>query len=123
MKYTENKAQIEIVNYLRSVLPHSIVAHIKNQGSRGGAVGAKEGARLKKMGVVAGMPDIVVINWANIGCFWVEVKAKGGSTSPAQKALHAKLEVLGYKICTAKSHEDVKDFMIANHIGFSEKIT
>jgi len=122
-KYPEQPAQKAIVEYLERVLPHAIVHHVRNQGSKSGHLGMLEGVRMKELGLKAGFPDLVVVNWANVGVFFIEVKPpKGGSTSPAQKALHAKFEALGYPICVARSIDDVRDYMIKNGIGFSEKI-
>ena len=58
---SETSIQIDIVDYLRKVLPPSaIVHHSKNEGNRGGRKGLMDGVRAKKMGVAAGFPDIAV---------------------------------------------------------------
>ena len=57
----EDAIQADIVDYLRKVIPRAIVAHVKNQGNRGGKLGAIDGARFKRLGVVDGMPELMVL--------------------------------------------------------------
>ena len=47
-----------------------------------GGGGKIRGARLKAMGLKAGVPDILII-WRG-EAFWIELKAKGGRVSSAQ---------------------------------------
>lgn len=53
---TEDNLQIQVANYLRMQYPKVLWCHTPNGGSRN----AIEGAKLKRMGVRAGMPDIMV---------------------------------------------------------------
>ena len=75
------------------------VAAIPNGGSRD----AREGANLKVQGVLAGMPDLVVVLPGRT--VWIEMKAPGGRVSPAQKDVHARLQELGEEVHVCYSAE------------------
>ena len=78
--YPEQKLQASIVSYLRAVLPDCRTFAVPNGGLRG----KREAARLKRTGVLAGVPDVVIL--ASGGqAYLVEVKADKGSLSEAQK--------------------------------------
>lgn len=66
-----------------------------------------DGAKRKGMGQVAGWPDIIVLPWSYIGPVFFEVKAPGGYASEAQKAIHERLRVLGYRVALVRSIDDV----------------
>ena len=66
---------------------------------------AMEGARKKRLGCVAG--------WADCGVFWrgrlvlLELKrSRGGQLSPAQKALHPRLEAAGFPVAVVRSVDE-----------------
>lgn len=52
----EDSLQIAVADYLRLQYPYVLFCHIPNGGSRN----AIEGAKLKRMGVKGGMPDIMI---------------------------------------------------------------
>lgn len=66
-----------------------------------------DGKRKKAMGQVAGFPDIVVFPWSHLPVMFFEVKAHGGYASEAQKAIHERLRVLGYRVALVRSIDDV----------------
>lgn len=101
-------------------MPHALVHHCVNEGNRGGVKGARDGMRKKSMGQKAGFPDLIVLPYANVGAFFIEVKAPKGRVSESQDEMHGRMERLGYKVCVARSIDDVRDFMRANAIGFNE---
>lgn len=75
---TEHAIQSSIVQYLERFLPKSIrVVGVSNNPRS-----AIQGALEKKRGMKAGFPDLMLV-----GSFYghLEVKAKGGTLSPAQK--------------------------------------
>ena len=78
-----------------------MVAAIPNGGSRD----AREGANLKVQGVLAGMPDLVVMLPGG-QTVWIEMKAPGGRVSPAQKDVHSRLLELGHRVIVAYSAEE-----------------
>jgi hypothetical protein len=73
---------------------------------------AMEGARKKRLGCVAG--------WADCGVFWhgrvvlLELKrSRGGQLSPAQKALHPRLEAAGFPVAVVRSVPEALDAVAA----------
>jgi hypothetical protein len=77
---SEYQLHVAVANVVRRwIMPIWIFTHIAN-GEKRDAVTA---ARLKRMGVTAGFPDLVFFGPAGQVCF-VELKAKGGRLSEAQ---------------------------------------
>src|SRR5450432_1524802 len=78
----EAQVQAAIVAWIRTVAPELIVFHPPNGGLRGKA----EGARLKWIGTLAGIPDLVILG--RDGQAWlIEVKAEHGSLSAEQRGI------------------------------------
>jgi hypothetical protein len=69
--------------------------HVPNGGWRSRV----EATILKSMGVVAGIPDVMLIRDAEM--FGLELKAPGGRLTPAQIECHARLRAAGVKVATA----------------------
>lgn len=116
----ELKVQIAIIKWLRAVMPHAMIHHSVNEGNRSGKAGMLDGVRKKNAGMMPGFPDLIVLPYATTGAFFIEVKAAKGRVSPVQDEVHGMMERLGYKVCVAKSVDDVRDFMRASGIGFNE---
>ena len=83
-------------------VPGSILAHIPN-GERRDEI---TGARLKAMGVMPGMPDLLAGSEKE-KIFFVELKKKGGRLSPAQKLVHELLQTIGIEVYVLDELEDV----------------
>jgi len=118
-----------IVDWLRVVMPDAMVYHCKNEiNKKGKAKGwvqnniALEIGKAKKKGTIPGFPDLLVLPFANIGAFFLEVKAKGNYASPAQKEVHAELARLGYHVAVVRSIDDVRKCLQEWGVGFREKI-
>jgi hypothetical protein len=62
----------------------------------GGTNSAKQGAKLKRMGAVAGVPDFVI--GSAISFLLVELKTTDGILSDAQKEFRLHVELLGYRV-------------------------
>lgn len=75
--------------------------HVPNGGTRS----AIEGKRLKQSGVLAGVPDFLLL-WGRLHC--IEFKKPGGVLSPAQTALHPALIAAGAWVVTVDSLEAAK---------------
>jgi hypothetical protein len=69
--------------------------HVPNGGWRSRV----EAAILTSMGVVAGVPDIILIRDAEM--FALELKAPGGRLSPAQRECQERMQAAGCKVATA----------------------
>ena len=67
-----------------------LIFHVPNGERRA----IKTAIRLKKMGVVAGIPDLFIPAWS----LWIELKRQnGGVVSAEQKKVMAYLKKAGYK--------------------------
>lgn len=72
--------------------------HVANGGTRH----VLEAMKLKRMGLKAGVPDIVgVIAASGYHGHYVELKAQGGSVRPEQRAWHELLREEGYRVDVA----------------------
>lgn len=117
MKRREDNLQAAIVAYLRAVLPDAKVAAIPN----GGARTPVEGAIFKRTGVLAGMPDLVVIlNGGRVA--WLEVKADKGRLSDAQSTLGIWLAGRGHLWACVRSVEQVRECLEAWRIETREAV-
>jgi hypothetical protein len=101
--------QCQVAEYLSKALPEGYWFTAFPAGG-GGRI---RGAQLKRMGLKAGVPDMVVFKedcWPHawVPVLWLELKAKAGSLSHAQKQVHAQLETLGHKVETVKTLEQVQ---------------
>jgi hypothetical protein len=99
----EAKIQASIVAWVRTVAPNVLIFHPANGGWRS----ASEGARFKWLGVVAGVPDLVVIGPSGKAHF-LEVKTATGRLSEAQREVMAALGRLGAPFMTVTGIEDVR---------------
>lgn len=64
---------------------------------------------LKAMGVHAGWPDLMLVFKGRP--VFIEMKAKTGALSPAQKAVHQSITVAGGVVTTCRSIDEVKAFL------------
>ena len=109
MKQDEARLQGAAVTYLRTSLPsRALVFAVPNGGSRD----KREAARLKWQGVLAGVPDVLVI--LDGRTFGIEFKAPKGKLSDAQKAIADRFHENGCPWTVARSLDDVEAFF-ADH--------
>jgi hypothetical protein len=107
IKKEEAREQARLVAALRrcwNLLPDEmrpVIAHIPNGGSRD----AREASNLKIQGVLAGIPDLIIILPCGESA-WVEMKAADGRVSKSQTDLHAHFKALGHDVITAYSAEE-----------------
>lgn len=108
-KQTEAALQRTVVQYLSYALPrHEVLFwHTPNGGLRSRATAG----RLKAEGVVPGVADIIIL-WAG-RCIAIELKAKGGSQSPAQKAWADQFTTAGGVYVVCRSLDAVERFLDA----------
>lgn len=81
---------------------------------------AATGAKLKRMGVKAGVPDIIIIHTGR--CLAIELKAPKKSTSPEQKALHVKLRAAGCPVIVARSLAEIEMFLATNGVPLRARL-
>jgi hypothetical protein len=75
-----------------------------------GGGGRVRGAKLKKMGLSSGWPDLQLIHKAKF--YGIEVKTSVGRLSPAQSDLHERLIHQGAKVAIVRSEKDAIEQII-----------
>ena len=103
MKNPEYHLQCNIYEMLKMVLKKNALMTCFPSGG-GGKV---RGARLKRMGLVPGWPDIQIIYQGKY--YGIEVKTSKGVLSPNQKTLHDSLINQGAKVAVVKSVAEAVD--------------
>lgn len=94
----------------------ALLHHIPNGGLRG----KREAARLKRMGVKAGVPDLCLpVARGGFHGLYVEMKRlDGGRVSTEQKAWLAALHASGHCVAVAEGHEQaigvIRDYLAAD---------
>jgi hypothetical protein len=115
--HKEDDLQIDCITWIRLQYPDVVCFHAKNGGS---LKSAREGARFKKMGVLAGTPDLFVMQPGQlIGLFaviyhglFIELKAgKAGKQSEAQKDFEQKAIAAGYAYHVVRSLDEFMDIV------------
>lgn len=79
-----------------------------------GGGGHMRGKILKGAGLKAGWPDIQVIYRGRY--FGIELKARKGVLSDKQKSAHLEILDAGGAVCTARSVDEVEDFLRFNDV-------
>lgn len=105
MSREEQGIQITIVQGLRAALPSGWrVVHVANK-PRSKVAGATE----KRMGAVAGWPDLMVLGRLDDQPFtgFIEVKSAKGKLSKEQRSVRDDLKDLGFPYLIARSWQDV----------------
>lgn len=77
----EDRIHASVVEYLRLALPYCKVWHTPNGELRD----KRTAAKLKWLGVLPGVPDILILAPGGV-LYQIEVKAPGGALSASQKA-------------------------------------
>jgi hypothetical protein len=102
-QHPEDDLQRSVVQFLRLALPPDAVHFsIPNGGKRH----PREAARMVGLGLVSGIPDICVIHRGRVA--FIELKAKAGVMSAAQKEMTRRLVYCGAAVCLCRSVEDVE---------------
>lgn len=108
---SEHEEQVGLVMWFRNKFPDVLIYAIPNGDKRSVSVGR----RLKKEGVVAGMPDLHVPEWN----LWIEMKrAKGGSLSSKQKNIIEYLKSIDQTVIVGKGASDASRQIIEFFEGF-----
>ncbi len=97
---TEDQIHASIVTYLRTVLPDALVWHTPNAPRS-----AIAGARLKRLGMVAGVPDLCLLVDGSL--YFLEVKTDKGRLSLEQGAFIDAARGLGARATVVRSLDDV----------------
>lgn len=100
-KYIEDDLQITIVSFTRQYVRGIEIICIPNGGYRK----KLEAVRLKRMGVLAGVSDLVLMLPEGKTC-WVELKTKTGRQEATQIAFQQKCKKLGHKYVLIRSLDE-----------------
>jgi hypothetical protein len=106
-----------VVEYIHSVWPTNLAHHAANGEIRNKATAA----RLKRMGVRRGVPDLC-IPYGRGRTLWLEIKASKGRTSPQQEAFIERLRAFDHHVAIIRSVEDVKNTFKALGIITKESV-
>lgn len=96
-----------------SVIQRAVVRHLTIYArpgvvffhpANGGARSKVEAARFRGEGVVAGVPDLVIV--AGGRPYFLELKAARGRLSAAQRSMHDRLSAAGASVVTAYTIDD-----------------
>jgi hypothetical protein len=91
----------------------AVVSHLVQRGepdvfwfhpANGGKRSWSEGKSFKAMGVVAGVPDLIIIKGGEV--FGLELKAAGGRVQPSQRLVHEAMQEAGAKTAIAKGLDE-----------------
>ena len=99
----EARRQAAIVDYVRWVAPQVVVFHIPNGGLRS----KPEAARLKWVGTLAGVFDLVLVLPRGRCAFW-EVKTDSGRLSADQRNFIQRLEAAGHTWAVVRTIDDAR---------------
>lgn len=103
MKHPEQKLHFAVADYLNLTLPPD--AWWTTVGHGGFALDARTGARMKRAGVKAGVPDILIVHRGRP--LFIELKSTNGRASAEQKTVAADLEKAGARYAICHSLEQV----------------
>lgn len=102
-KSIEHTEQVKLVQRVRAFYPDVLIAAIPNGGDRT----ASERVRLHQEGVMAGMPDLCVLEaCGGFHGLFIEMKTATGRQSNEQKALQLALNAKGYLCVVARSADE-----------------
>lgn len=115
----ESDEQIALFKWLRLAFPKLIAFHCPNGGKRS----LRTAVRLKKEGVLAGVPDIVIAKRCGpYAGMYIELKRrKGGELSKGQREIIAGLREEGYFVVVARGWDEARDGVL-KYLGFGEPV-
>ena len=105
----EGPIHAAILAYLRRQYPSAVIHHSASEVDVKGPLIARAISKQKKMGMLVGFPDLLMLHEGRFYSF--EVKAEGGRTSPAQRAVGEAIIAAGGFWGVVRSIDDVKELM------------
>lgn len=117
MNHAEHALHMSVARFLDAALPEDVFFwHTPNQGQRS----ARDGAKLKALGLRPGFPDLAIAYQGRLYC--IELKAPGGTLSKAQKATRTALERAGVIVSVCYSLEAVEGCLTGLGIPLKARI-
>jgi len=108
-QHIEHNEQTKLVMWVRAFHPDLMLAAIPNGGHRR----AMAAVKLKAEGVVAGMPDLCLLEPKNgLHGLFIEMKTEDGKVSEQQKKIHARLTERGYCVTVCRSFKEGQQAII-----------
>ena len=102
---SEDKEQEVFINWFRLTYKNFLIFSVPNGGNRN----IYEAGKLKRTGVTAGIPDLIIL-MPNKGIVFLEMKKqKGGVVSKVQKIIFSLIENLGFTVLIGYGFLDAKD--------------
>src|SRR4051812_34775497 len=107
---SESQIQTAIIGYLRQMLPSGWIVQSTANKPRSAIQGSLE----KKMGAIAGWPDIQILGQAYVHhnpapyAWFIEVKAAKGRVRDTQTDVHDRLRDIGFQVGVARSIDDAR---------------
>lgn len=119
---SEEQLQAQCYQWFHNQFPalRGLLFHIPNGGNRS----MREGATFKAIGVVAGIPDLMLCVPAKLSmphpiyALFIEMKAEKGKLSEAQIKAHSRLNAAGYYVHVCNNFESFKE-LITVHLSMS----
>ena len=104
---TERQVQRSILAMCGVAFPDVFVTHVPNGAHLAGSSVArfKQIGALKGDGLKVGFPDLLAL-WSGGGALLEVKRPKLGRVSPEQKALHARLEAVGWPVAVVTSDRE-----------------
>ena len=105
----EDDLQQICARYL-AYMPTVFYCHVPNGGKRN----AREAAKFKRMGVKAGIPDLLIFNPSGeYNGLAIELKVKGGKVRPNQKEALERFKVMRWRVEVVYSFDQFEDIINA----------
>lgn len=109
---TEHQEQVALVTWFR--LQHKQYANYLFAIPNGGVRNIGTAVKLKKEGVLAGVPDLFLMipknGWHGM---WIEMKIKGGRLAESQKEFMGMATLMGYQSVVCFGFDDAKNAITA----------
>ena len=106
----ETQLQIAVADYLRYQYRHVLFFHVPN----GGARWKREAGKLKRMGVLPGVPDLLIFEpRGGFHGLAIELKVKGNYPTHSQKIVLEQLNSKGWKAVSCYGFDKAREVIDA----------
>ncbi len=108
MKKSEDRIQQECYRWFHNTYPalRGLLFHVPNGGKRDG----REAKKLKTMGVVPGVADLIFLYNGN--CYLIELKNEKGIQSPTQKKWQKTVTENGFDYYIVRNLDEFKELIL-----------